>query len=247
MSDQAAGDQTQAEADFALALQRVDALFTRDRQGDLLTLNELEPVPPPTPAPRIYLGVTAGGVVRAYRQDVPVALRGAIDHVCEEVAPLAHVRDRLLPSLQAVLAAHSPASVWDISTGPAYDFPGALRRSAEITAIEPGQESLLAAHFPFTAAWLRERWPCFAIIHDGRAVSICYSARRTEAVAEAGVDTAEAFRGRGYAALVTAAWATAIRAAGITPVYSTSDENLASQAVARKLGLRQFAWDVQMS
>ncbi len=54
---------------------------------------------------------------------------------------------------------------------------------------------------------------------DGRAVAICDSARRTAHVAEAGVDTPPEFRGRGYAALVTAAWAQAIRAAGITPVY----------------------------
>ena len=60
------------------------------------------------------------------------------------------------------------------------------------------------------------------------------------------MDTAEAFRGRGYAVLVTAAWANAVRAAGITPVYSTSDDNHASQAVARKLGLREFGWDVSV-
>ena len=60
------------------------------------------------------------------------------------------------------------------------------------------------------------------------------------------MDTAEGFRGRGYAALVTAAWAQAIRAAGLTPVYSTSDDNHASRAVARKLRLREFGWDVQV-
>jgi len=236
---------SQANADLALAQRRVDALFTRDRQGDLLTLNELEPVPPPTPAPRIYLGLTAGGSVRAYRPDVPAALRAAIERLCEDVAPLA--REAWLPALRAVLAAYEPDGEWGISTGPAFVFPGVMGLSAEVIAIEPGQESLLSEHFPFTATWLRERWPCYAVVIDGRAVSICYSARRTAVVAEAGVDTAEAFRGRGYAALVTAAWANAIRAAGITPVYSTSDENLASRAVARKLALRQFACDVQMS
>lgn len=244
MSDEAAGDQPQADTDFALAQRRVDALFTRDRQGDLLTLNELEPVPPPTPAPRIYLGVTAGGIVRGYRHDVPAALRVDVEHLCEDIAPPAHSRGQLLPFLRAVLAAHKPVGDWELSTGPAFVFPGVMCLSAEVVAIEPAQEDVLAEHFPFTATWLRERWPCYAVIADDRAVSICYSARRTNAVAEAGVDTAETFRGRGYAALVTAAWAYAIRAAGITPVYSTSDENVASRAVARKLGLRLFGWDV---
>jgi hypothetical protein len=247
LSGETAGDQSLAETDFALAQQRVDALFTRDSQGDLLTLNELEPVPPPTPAPRIYLGVTAGGIVRAYRPDVPAAHRVAIDQLCMDVAPPADSRDELLSALRAVLPAHSPSSSWEISSGPAFVFPGVMRLSADALAIEPGHAELLAKHFPFTATWLSERWPCYAVVVDGRAVSICYSARRTAVVAEAGVDTAEAFRGRGYAALVTAAWADAIRVAGITPVYSTSDENLASRAVARKLGLREFEWDVQVT
>ncbi len=246
MREEATGDQPQAETDFALAQLRVDALFTRDSQGDLLTLNELEPVPPPTPAPHIYLGLTAGGIVRAYRPDVPAALRVAIEQLCEETAPLAHSRNEVLPGLRAILAAHGSGEERKLSTGPAYVFPGTLRVSGDVTRIEPGQEALLVADFPFTASWLRERWPCYAVVIDGRAVSICYSARRTSDVAEAGVDTAEGFRGRGYAALVTAAWADAIHVAGITPVYSTSADNHASQAVARKLGLREFAWDVQV-
>jgi GNAT superfamily N-acetyltransferase len=246
LSDKATGDQSRTQTDFALAQQRLDALFTRDRQGDLLTLNELEPVPPPTPAPRIYLGVTAGGIVSAYRPDVPAALRVAIERLRADAAPLASSRDELLPALRAALAIHRSGEEWDLSTGPAFVFRMTLVVSDDVILIEPGQEALLLADFPFTATWLRERWPCYAIIVNDRAVSICYSARRTDAVAEAGVDTAEAFRGRGYAALVTAAWAQAIRAAGITPVYSTSDDNHASRAVARKLGLREFAGDVQV-
>ena len=95
MSD-AVGEPSYAEADFALAHRRVDALFTRDGRGDLLTLNELEPVPPPTPAPRVYLGVTARGIVRGYRRDVPAALRVAIDEFCEEASPASPREDVLL-------------------------------------------------------------------------------------------------------------------------------------------------------
>ena len=241
------GEPSPAEADLTLARRRVDALFTRDHQGNLVTLNELEPVPPPTPAPRIYLGVTAGGIVRGYRRDVPAALRAAIDGFCDGAGPLVQTQGRFSAALQAVLTAGAPDAVaWELSTGPAFVFPGGMNLPEDVTLMEPGQADLLREHFPFTATWLRERWPCYAVVVDDQAVSICYSARRTSAVAEAGVDTAEAFRGRGYAALVTAAWATAIRVAGITPVYSTGDDNLASQAVARKLGLREFGWDVQV-
>ena len=155
--------------------------------------------------------------------------------------------EAFLPSLGAVLASLAPGGeTWDLYSGPAYVFPEALTIPDAVTLVEPGHADLLAEHFPFTATWLRESWPCYAMLVDGRAVAICDSARRTAHVAEAGVDTVAEYRGRGYAALVTAAWAQAIRATGITPVYSTSHDNHASQAVARKLGLREFGWDVQV-
>jgi predicted GNAT family acetyltransferase len=76
-----------------------------------------------------------------------------------------------------------------------------------------------------------------AIVVDGNPVSVCFSARSSPVACEAGVETAAQFRGRGYAGVVTAAWARAIRASGRTPFYSTSWTNGASLANARKLGL----------
>jgi predicted GNAT family acetyltransferase len=76
-----------------------------------------------------------------------------------------------------------------------------------------------------------------AYLCDERPVSICFSARVSESAAEAGVETAAEFRGRGLAGLVTSDWAAAIRSSGRTPIYSTSWNNSASLAVARKLGL----------
>ena len=45
-------------------------------------------------------------------------------------------------------------------------------------------------------------------------MSICFCARRSDAAAEAGVETAERSRGRGLAARATAGWASAVRASG---------------------------------
>ncbi len=61
------------------------------------------------------------------------------------------------------------------------------------------------------------------------------------------METAADYRGRGYAATVTAAWALAIRASGRIPLYSTSWDNTASLAVARKLGLIAYASDWSLS
>jgi RimJ/RimL family protein N-acetyltransferase len=78
---------------------------------------------------------------------------------------------------------------------------------------------------------------------SGDAVSVCFCARRSSAAAEAGVETAAAFRGRGYAARAVIAWAALVRADGLTPLYSTDWSNHASLAAARKLQLTPFAAD----
>ena len=78
----------------------------------------------------------------------------------------------------------------------------------------------------------------------GYPVSVCFCAtRNSEFAIEAGLETAAAFRRRGFGARVTAAWASAIRASGRIPLYSTSWNNPASLAVARKLGLIPYASD----
>jgi predicted GNAT family acetyltransferase len=85
------------------------------------------------------------------------------------------------------------------------------------------------------------RGPVAAINSNGYPVSVCFCARSSEEAAEAGVATAEEFRGRGFAQRVTAAWALSIRADGRIPLYSTSWNNAASRRVARKLNLRTYA------
>ena len=86
--------------------------------------------------------------------------------------------------------------------------------------------------------------PIVPVMDHGYLVSVCFCATRNTAPAvEAGLETAAAFRGRGLAPRVTAAWACAIRASGRIPLYSTSWSNAASLAVARKLGLVQYASD----
>jgi predicted GNAT family acetyltransferase len=106
--------------------------------------------------------------------------------------------------------------------------------------------ALLAGEF----AWLRdalEPWgPVAAVIVEGRAVSVCFSARLTPRAAEAGVETLPDFRGAGHATHAVAAWAQAIRESGRRPLYSTSWENLASQGVARRLGLRMYGVDLSL-
>ncbi len=132
-----------------------------------------------------------------------------------------------------------------------YDVPeDVVCRLEELAANEPVDDDLVRGIGPDWVDMAQEfeaRESCFAVIEDSVAVSLCFSARLTARAAEAGVETVGVYRGRGYAATVVTAWACAVHATGRIPLYSTSWENLASQAVARKLRLIQYGVDLSLS
>src|SRR5437763_1062441 len=81
----------------------------------------------------------------------------------------------------------------------------------------------------------------------GRATCTAAGTTWNPSAAEAGVDTLNAYRGRGYASAVTAAWSLAVRGRGLVLLYSTDWENVASRAVARRLGLVQYGADIHLT
>jgi RimJ/RimL family protein N-acetyltransferase len=147
--------------------------------------------------------------------------------------------------LMSVLTKDAPIEcTWE---GPAWRFPDSMSRQADIVAITQAIAHLVPTDFAMLADEIQERQPFFGIVRDNRAVSICYSARNSDLAAEAGVDTLEAYRGRGFAVAVTASWADAVRRDGREPLYSTSWENAASRRVADKLGLILYGADFQVT
>jgi hypothetical protein len=128
------------------------------------------------------------------------------------------------------------------SGGPAFTFPDALSQPTDNVMIVE-DERLLERHFRgwVTGEIAAGRSPVLAIVGAGYPVSLCFCARRSDAAAEAGLETAEGFRGRGFGPRVTAAWALAVRVTGRVPLYSTAWTNNASLSVARKLGLVAYA------
>jgi hypothetical protein len=133
-----------------------------------------------------------------------------------------------------------------VGWGPAFAFSEPIATPGGVVAIR--DEAVLQRHFSGWVAGEIEAGasPVMAVFVDGHAVSVCFCARRSLVAAEAGLETAPAFRGRGYAARVTSAWAAAVRASGRMPLYSTAWANGSSLAVARKLGLRTYAtnWSI---
>lgn len=76
---------------------------------------------------------------------------------------------------------------------------------------------------------------------DRELVSIAFSASQTEQYAEVGIKTREDFRGRGYSTAAASLICAEVQASGQTIVWSTDQDNAASQRVAAKLGFREVS------
>lgn len=212
---------------------QLETLFLLDASGRIRSTRE----PHPSPGPRFALIRDSTGLAWALRADVPDALAQEVGDLVRE-EPLAQdprADPRHAERYAALLGGRPDA-------GPAFTFPHHLTAPKGVVSID--RLTALNRHFHgWTADEVPDRAPICAVTEGDAAISVCFCARFSEAAAEAGVETAEGFRGRGLAPLVTTAWAAAIQAAGRLPLYSTSWSNSQSLAVARKLGLTMCASD----
>ena len=234
-------------------------LHQHDARGRIVRTRQ----PNEWPSPLFHLGRTRLGNLWRFRDDLdPRAIRELARLASREPAlSPAHPPPERLEAMRSVL--HSVAEIVLEWRGPSFRFPDAIPESAAgedasrvlpVVAVTDANSGLLAEDFADVIPQLSLRQPCFAAVDDGRAVSLCYSARPREvpgcdacAAAEASVQTLPGHRGRGLAPRVVAAWAHAIEARGGHPMYSTSWSNKASRAVARKLGLLLVGEDLHFS
>lgn len=233
----------------------VDALYTHDAAGRIVRVREHDGAP----APRFFVGRTAEGAVYRCRDDVDDALCRALA-AAAAADPIA-LADVVASGGQAahdapyvaLLARTTPAPT--AAGGPAFSFPAEIPempRSAEhpvgdIVRVTAANADVLRPLLPDWLPDVHRSPPLLGLVLDGRAVAVCASVRITPCAHEAGVDTAPAFRGRGYAPRVVAAWAHVVRALGAEPLYSTGWANAASRAVARKLGLLLYGTDLNVT
>jgi hypothetical protein len=221
---------------------RADVDFTYDAHGRMLCTNE--PCPEARrPAPRLFVGWTEAGHVVRIGSTVPDDLPRRLEEVVHRQLPVGDLRAPMtaITAVRETLEKHLPVTVE--TSGPVYRFPPSIARLNGAVRLTVANRALVRETFPWLFDEIADWQPCFAVVVDGAAVSVCYSSRIDKHAAEAGVDTLSAFRGRGYAATVTMAWSEAVRKSGRIPFYSTGWDNLASQGVARRLGLIQFGSD----
>ena len=227
----------------------METLFILSEQGRILSTRE----PGPSRGPLFTLIRNATSCAWATRAELPQTLANELDRLAQEEPSILDLHEEPLNAehytlhLGQYLTSRNEAEARPrLFAGPAFAFPDSSLeptpvQSADIELIE--DEGRLEPNF---RGWepgelAAGRGPMLAIVEGGFPVSICFCARLSDTAAEAGLETAEAYRGRGYGPRVTAAWAQAIRGLGRIPLYSTSWNNSASLAVARKLGLVAYA------
>jgi predicted GNAT family acetyltransferase len=214
----------------------IDSSFTFDARGRMLLSNEPR-LSSRTPAPRAVLGQTPDGNVLRIGASVPDDVERQLEEIVASLPPLHDLQSPPppLPALRDVLEQHAPVTAE--YGGPNYHFPDPIPALGDAVQITRATVERARDTYPWLLDALEDWWPCFGVIRDGAIASVCFSSRVADRAEAAGVDTHPAYRQRGYAAAVTAAWGAAIRASGKVPFYSTSWDNVGSQGVARRVGL----------
>ena len=221
----------------------VGALFTQDRAGRLLRVNE----PHGKLAPRLFLGRTGQGDVWWLRHDLEERLSAELDAACgaESISDDLVEDPAAADRLSEILAVAAPVErVW---AGPAFTCPLGSSESGSAVRVDRTNADLLG---PFLDAWrvdVEQGVPMAVSLEEGRAVSVCCSVRLSDRTHEAGVETHPDFRRRGHGARAVAEWAKAVREVKRVPLYSTSWDNESSRRLAPRLGLVCFGADLHIT
>ncbi len=218
---------------------QLETLFALRADGRILSTRE----PKPSRGPSFSLIRSPAECAWAVHAELPDAVAAQLIALAREERPTSDLEAEPLHA-----KAYMSLAGEDIDAGPAFTFPEPIPLHAGAEIVTVTDLSQIETHFRgWTADELPGCAPVLAVLEDGHAVSMCFSARRSDIAAEAGLETAAPFRGRGLGTRVTAAWARATRASGRLPMYSTSWSNHASRAVARTLRLIACASDWSVS
>lgn len=237
---------------------QADTGFRSDASGRI----SVEHDPGHRPTPRMYLARCPQGHVLRIRRDVGDDTARAIERLAADEPPLAapdaggeppYLAGYLrLLGAEAPIEQHELGLVWALPAGVKFDHTARLVRSAT-----PEGDALIArlisGGMPTAMVALGfvdtdEFWPPWCVaLEGGEIASIAFAARIGPNAAEVGVTTMPAFRGRGYAAAVTAGWADHPALGGRPLFYSTSGANRSSQRVVERLGLRFLGTSLRIS
>jgi RimJ/RimL family protein N-acetyltransferase len=225
----------------------IQTLFRLDANGRMRSVNEIgDPS-----APLFYMGRTLEGNSWRFRHDLPAAMVDELEQLCqaEPVATDLAVPPQNYAAIRAVIDKYMPHQQRREYRGPAYWIPEVRQMANNAVLIAASNSELLRTTFPWMIPLLShpDVGPVAAAVEQGKAVSLCFCSRRPAQATEAGVETLPEFRGKGHATAAVAAWAAEVSRRGCITLYGTSWDNLASQAIARKLGMVMYGedWSIQ--
>jgi len=222
----------------------IETLYVLDANGDMRT-NNVPFVPARRQAPAFHLGWTDRGYVSCFRHDVPTDTRGQVRNLVASQWPFPNSKGPLEKNRYVEIL--SEYCKGRRGSGPAFIMPEGELPAGDATPVTRDNAHVLETSF---ADWMKEvddAQPLYAVVVEGRAVSACGTVRRSVRGIEAGVNTLEGYRRRGYAKRAVAAWCQAARQEGLIVFYSTSWSNAASCALANSLGLKQVAVEFSVS
>jgi hypothetical protein len=222
------------------------ASFVLTPSGRLLRQND----PDHSPAPLMHLSGCEAGNIARYRADVDDELVEAIDALVAREPPFDQLGavPRYLDKYRELLSIDTPIA--DRAFGQIHVLPHDLKFEHNAQLVLQGtsagdtlfatltQHGLPRAMVEAGFADISHFWEPWCVAMQGDEIaSIAFAARLGANGADIGVTTMPAFRGRGYAAAVTACWASLPQLRYRKLFYSTTRDNLSSQRVIARLGL----------
>ncbi|MFQ5380969.1 MAG: GNAT family N-acetyltransferase [Dehalococcoidia bacterium] len=227
-----------------LARLHLDILYRRTADGLITASRDPEVTPPP-----VHLFRTVDGNIWAFGEPAH-GLARELDSLLRELGTVVDICARE-PDPPIAEQARALAFEHIRYRGPAFVAGEPVQPAFGVTVIDSVRSLPTEEQGPL--AWIsrvQERELPLALVRDrefgGRVVSVCHSARSTEAGAEAGVETAPEARRRGFGKAAVAAWAAAIQASGRLAFYSTEWENAPSRKIAARLGFECYGEDVHV-
>ena len=220
---------------------RHELLFRLNKDGELTKENEpveAEGEPPPT----IHICYAKGEFCFKHRAGLSEV---ALKTIGQSLADLSLITNRPVEVVEKLVEDLKSQLLTDVELehGPAFYIPMEVVHGQSVVTVTEANKDILIPHFRHTYLHIIDLQPCVAKVVDGRAVAACRTVRKTSAAVEAGVDTIEPFRRKGYGAYTVAAWASSVWSKGLVPCYSTISGNVASIGLARKLAMVQYATD----
>ncbi len=241
-------------SDLELLAIEIDTLWLKDERGRLLKSQNAQG----WTAPHLVVATSRAGWTLAFGSKVPDALASELQAALDVEPPAVDPSGPPAPFARCQELLTRAVGTVEPRSGPSYVIPPGTSFASDAAILRSDDEvpdGLRIQDFE-RIHWTAEEWrqllagdlgPWAFVVDGARVVSMCHSARLADRGAEAGTWTDPDYRGRGYAAATTAAWAGLLAPSGRHLFYSTSADNLSSQRVAARLALPLIGWTWSLS